>query len=62
MKPYVTCKEAISDLDFVPDDVSLGENIAYKIPAQSEYQNLMRKGSHSIKIILLQYIRNRQKR
>ena len=49
MKPYVTCKEAISDLDFVPDDVSLGENIAYKIPAQSEYQNLMRKGSHSIK-------------
>ena len=48
-KPYITCKEAISDLDFVPDDVSLGENIAYKIPAQSEYQNLMRKGSHSIK-------------
>ena len=32
-KPYITCKEAISDLDFVPDDVSLGENIAYKIPA-----------------------------
>lgn len=49
MKPYVTCKEAISDLDFVPDDVSLGENIAYKIPAQSEYQSLMRKDSDSIK-------------
>ena len=48
-KPYITCKEAISDLDFVPDDVSLGENIAYKIPAQSEYQNLMRKDSDSIK-------------
>lgn len=48
-KPYITCKEAISDLDFVPDDVSLGENIAYKIPAQSEYQTLMRKDSDSIK-------------
>ena len=48
-KPYITCKEAISDLDFVPDDVSLGENIAYKIPAQSEYQSLMRKDSDSIK-------------
>lgn len=48
-KPFVTCKDAISDLDFVPDDVSLGENIPYKIPAQSEYQERMRKDSGSIK-------------
>ena len=47
--PAITCKEAISDLDFVPDDVSLGEDIAYKLPAQSEYQKLMRENSNSIK-------------
>lgn len=47
--PAITCKEAISDLDFVPDDVSLGEDIEYKIPAQSEYQKLMRENSNSIK-------------
>lgn len=47
--PAVTCKEAISDLDFVPDDISLGEDISYKLPAQSDYQKLMRKGSKSIK-------------
>lgn len=49
LKPMVTCKDAISDLDFVPDDMSMGENIPYKIPAQSEYQELMRKNSDSIK-------------
>ena len=47
--PAITCKEAISDLDFVPDDVSLGEDIAYMLPAQSEYQKLMRENSNSIK-------------
>ena len=49
MKLAVTCKEAISDLDFVPDDVSMGEDIPYKVPVQSDYQELMRKGSKSIK-------------
>ena len=48
-KAFVTCKDAISDLDFVPDDISLGENIPYKMPAQSEYQKLMRTNSDSIK-------------
>lgn len=47
-KQPVTCKEAISDLDFVPDDRVLGENIPYKLPPQSDYQVLMRQGSKSI--------------
>lgn len=49
LKPAITCKEAISDLDFVPDDISMGEDISYKIPAQSDYQKLMRKDSNSIR-------------
>lgn len=48
-KQAVTCEDAISDLDFVPVDVSLGEDIPYKIDAQSDYQKLMRSGSTSIK-------------
>lgn len=46
--PAWTCKDAISDLDFVPDDVSLGEEIDYKLPAMNKYQELMREGSHKI--------------
>ena len=53
--PYVTCKDAISDLDFVPDNVSLGEEIDYQLPPINDYQKLMRQGSvklfnHSITI------------
>jgi len=47
-KPILTCKDAISDLDFVPDDIVLGENIDYKLPAKTEYQKEMRIGSSSI--------------
>ena len=46
--PAITSKEAISDLDFVPDDRVLGEDIPYELPAQSEYQVMMRKNSKSI--------------
>lgn len=46
--PALTCKDAISDLDFVPDDTVLGEDIAYTIPPQCEYQKFMREGSESI--------------
>ncbi len=49
LKDVVTCKEAISDLDFVPDDVSLGENIEYDLPAMNEYQRKMRNGSSCVK-------------
>ena len=46
--PLITAKEAISDLDFVPDDISLGEDIPYQISAQNEYQTKMRQNSNSI--------------
>ena len=49
LKKVITCKEAISDLDFVPDDRVLGENIQYQLPAFSDYQKSMRDGSKSIK-------------
>jgi DNA (cytosine-5)-methyltransferase 1 len=44
----LTCKDAISDLDFVPDDRVLGEDIPYVLKAQSNYQKLMRIGSKSV--------------
>lgn len=49
LKKVITSKEAISDLDFVPDNISLGEDIPYKLPALCEYQEYMRRGSTSIK-------------
>lgn len=49
LKPLVTCKDAIADLDFVPDDYSLGEDIPYKLEPSSDYQKKMRKGSGTIK-------------
>jgi len=47
-KSLLTSKDAISDLDFVPDDVSLGEQIDYKLPAQNDYQQQMRKNSSKV--------------
>lgn len=44
----LTTKDAISDLDFVPDDIVLGEDIPYVLPAQNQYQELMRKDSPSV--------------
>jgi DNA (cytosine-5)-methyltransferase 1 len=46
--PALTSKDAISDLDFVPDDRSLGEDIPYELPPQNDYQIMMREGSKSI--------------
>lgn len=46
--PAWTCKDAISDLDFVPDDRVLGEDLPYAIPAQNDYQRSMREGSRSV--------------
>jgi len=47
-KELVTCKDAISDLDFIPDDRVLGESINYEIAPQSEYQKVMRKNSNKV--------------
>ncbi len=43
-----TCKDAISDLDFVPDNCVMGEDIAYEIAPQNDYQKAMRKGSKRV--------------
>jgi DNA (cytosine-5)-methyltransferase 1 len=47
-KPLLTSKDAISDLDFIPDNTVLGESIDYKLPVENEYQRLMRNGSNKI--------------
>ena len=46
--PAWTCKDAISDLDFVPDDRVLGENIPYAIEPENDYQRAMRENSSSV--------------
>lgn len=44
----VTCQDAISDLDFIPDDRVVGECVNYEIEPQSAYQRLMRKNSKKV--------------
>ena len=48
-KPFetskVSCKDAISDLDFISDEVALADASEYRLPPQCEYQKKMRKGS-----------------
>jgi DNA (cytosine-5)-methyltransferase 1 len=46
--PFVTVKDAISDLDFIPDDKALDECIDYELPAVNEYQKLMRTKSKKL--------------
>jgi DNA (cytosine-5)-methyltransferase 1 len=46
--PYITAKDAISDLDFIPDDKELDECIEYGLPAVNDYQKLMRKKSKKL--------------
>lgn len=41
----VTCKDALSDLDFIGDTEILPEHSEYKIQPKSDYQKLMRKNS-----------------
>lgn len=41
----VTTKEAISDLDFIPDDVDLGDCYKYGKPPESSYQKRMRENA-----------------
>lgn len=43
--PFVTCRDALSDLDFIGDTDLLPEVSSYRIPAQSNYQALMRQNS-----------------
>lgn len=43
--PYVTCEDALSDLDFIGDCTLLPEVAEYTSPPKSDYQREMRKGS-----------------
>lgn len=47
-KPYVTCKDALSDLDFIGDSRLLADEAEYELPATSEYQQIMRKKSDKL--------------
>lgn len=43
--PYVTCKDALSDLDFISDEIALPEKTDYVLPAKTDYQIMMRANS-----------------
>lgn len=44
----ITTKEAISDLDFIPDDVDLGDIYEYEKPPENQYQTQMRKNAKKL--------------
>lgn len=44
-KPLVTCKDALSDLDFISETEVLPEVSEYRFPPQNDYQMEMRKNS-----------------
>lgn len=46
--PYVTCEEALSDLDFIGDLRLLEEEAEYERPVMSDYQAEMRKNSDTL--------------
>ena len=46
--PYVTCMDALSDLDFIGDIRLLSEQADYALPISSDYQRYMRKNSDSL--------------
>ncbi len=48
LPPAWTCEDAISDLDFLPDDVVLEDDLPYKMPPKNKYQEQMRAGSSRI--------------
>lgn len=47
-KPYVTCKDALSDLDFIGDTRLLSDEDQYEMPAASDYQKFMRRNSDKL--------------
>lgn len=47
-KAYITCKDALSDLDFIGDITLLQEHDAYRILPQTDYQKEMRKNANNL--------------
>lgn len=48
LAPYITCKDALSDLDFISEEVALPDKTEYKLPAQTEYQREMRRNAENL--------------
>lgn len=48
LSPIVTCKDAISDLDFISDEVAAFDDLEYKLDAMTDYQKKMREKSSCI--------------
>lgn len=46
--PYITCEDAISDLDFIGDTTLLQEHDSYKIAPKNSYQIMMRKNANEL--------------
>ena len=47
-QPFVSCHDAISDLDFIGDTDVLPECTEYALPPQSDYQKRMREGAQHL--------------
>ena len=47
-KPYVTCYDALADLDFIGDTTLLPEHTKYVLPAESQYQKYMRQNASEL--------------
>lgn len=45
---YITCKDAISDLDFIDDTKLLQEQDEYQVAPQNDYQLMMRKNAKKL--------------
>lgn len=45
---HITCKEAISDLDFISDEVALPDETVYELAPLCEYQKLMRENCNTL--------------
>lgn len=48
LKPIITCEDAISDLDFISNEVANFDDLEYEISAITDYQKKMRKNSSII--------------
>lgn len=46
--PYVTCKDALSDLDFIGDSTLLDNHSLYEMPATTDYQKKMRSNAKQL--------------
>lgn len=44
----INCKDAISDLDFISDEIALPDETSYGLPPQSKYQEMMRLNSKTL--------------